>query len=212
MGRNSRRCAGTFGPALGTATVPGAGHPDRGFFDPRLDIEHQQRRAGSDQKQSAPADDGKQRSEGGRGQDRTHRIPFLQDSGERSAPFLGKSLKRQRGSHAPFAAHGHAEHRAQHEQHLHRRRKRTGQFDYRKTQNVRDQNRAPTVAVGQHPEKQGSKRPERLGEENRPEDVRRLAVEFGGDRLDAEDQEEEIKTVEGPPQEAGDEGMSLVAA
>jgi hypothetical protein len=37
-------------------------------------------------------------------------------------------------------------------------------------------------------------------------------VEVGGDGFDAEDEEEEVETVEGPAEEGGDEGMPLGGA
>jgi hypothetical protein len=147
--------------------------------------------------------------EGGGGEDGSEGVALLEDSGEGSATFGGESFKGECGADAPFAAHGDAEECAEYEEHAERGGEGAGEFDDGKAEDVEHQDGATAVAVGEDAEEECAYGAEGLGEKDGAEDVGRLGVEVGGDGFDAEDEEEEVETVEGPAEEGGDEGVPL---
>lgn len=150
--------------------------------------------------------------EGGGGEDRSECVSFLKDSGEAAATFSGECFECERGTDTPFAAHGDSEESAKDEEDAERGGECAGEFDDGEAEDVEHQDGAAAVAVGEHAEEERADGSEGLGEEDGAEDVGRFGVEVGGDGFDAEDEEEEVETVECPAEEGGDEGMPLGGA
>ena len=122
---------------------------------------------------------------------------------------MGSDLKSQRRTHSPLAAHGDAEQSAQHQQHAQRWRKRAGQLDHRKAENVEHQHRPPAIAIGQHPKHQRANGTKRLRQKYGAQHIRRLGVEVRGDRLHAEDQQKKIEAVQRPSQKRCNKRVAL---
>ena len=118
---------------------------------------------------------------------------------------------RQRGADAPFAAHRDAVQRAQHDQHGQIGREAGGELDHRIQQDVDHQGRPAAEAIGGAAEDEGADRPHRQGQQDRPCDVGNIGVEFGGDVLEHEHQQEEVERVERPSEKAGRDHVLLFA-
>ena len=126
-----------------------------------------------------------------------------------AAPLLGQRLKRQRRAHAPLPAHRNPEQRAQHQQHVQRRRKRAGQLDHREAENVEHQHRPPSVAIGQHAKEQRAHRPESLCEKHRAQN---RPTAWSGTRLQSPSRKrsaEKIEAVQRPAKKGSDERVAL---
>ncbi len=95
-----------------------------------------------------------QQAEHHRGEQIATRIAGLQDARYEPARFRRNALHRQRGTHAPLAAHGDAEQGAQHQQHGQAGRKAGEQFDDRIRDDVDHQGRPTSDLVGESPEYQ----------------------------------------------------------
>ena len=216
MGRKAIRFGGRIGAAnpvalLGYA-LSGPGKPYRRLVHLGLHIEDQDGRNGSDNKQATPADAMEEEGERSRSQDGPQRVAFLQDAGEGAAAFLGQRLKGQCRAYAPLAAHGNAEQCPQHQQDAERRRKGAGQFNHRETEDVEHQNRPAAIAVGQHSEQKRADRAEGLGHEDRAQHRRGLGVKLARNGLDAEDEQEEVETIERPAKKGGQKCVPLLTA
>jgi hypothetical protein len=110
----------------------------------------------------------------------------------------------------PFAAHANPIERSQNQKHRVVGRESAQQIHDREKDHVRHQRTAPPVAIGEQTKQQCPQRSHGQGSCGRKNDFLRRHVELGGQRIDQEDQHEEVKSVEGPSQETGGHGMPTV--
>ena len=138
------------------------------------------------------------------------RIAALQDPGEHAAPFPRRVLQRQRRAHAPLPSHADPEQRPQ-DQKLRERGGEAGeQLDQGEIDDVRHQRDAPAVAVGQHAEDDRADGPQRQRRRQRGDNPRLRHAELRGQRVEQEDDDEEIEGVERPPEEPGGDRVARV--
>jgi hypothetical protein len=156
----------------------------------------------ADHEHAAPADVLKEKRVDDRGEKISGRVARLQEAGNKAACLRRDAFHGERCPNAPFAAHGDAVDRAQHQERGQVRREARGEFDQRVEQHVDHQGRPPAPAVGRTAEQEGADRPHRQGQQDGDGDVGHIGVEFPGDVREHENQQEKIERVERPSQEA----------
>ena len=187
----------------------GAGEPDRALLDAGLDIEDEERGAGSDEEEAAPANPVKEQAKGGGREDGAERVALLEDAAEGAASFFGEGFKGEGSADAPLAAHGDAEEGAQGEQDGERGSKGAGELDDGEAEDVEDEDGASAIAVGEEAEEERADGTEGLRPEDGAEDGGGARVEVVCDGFDTKDEQEKVEAVEGPAKEGGDEGVAL---
>ena len=134
----------------------------------------------------------------------------MQNSAKYSAPAHRRSLHRERCSYAPLAAHSDSEESPHHQEKSEVRRKSAKQLDDGKINDVGHQWNAATVAIGQQSEDQGSHRAHRECRRQRAHDLAFGNAELVGERVDQENDNEEIKSVERPAEKTGENRVTSI--
>src|SRR6266566_5173752 len=195
----------------GVAPRRDARQPGRGFLDSVADVQHQQCRPRADDEHAAPTDVNEQVRKHDRRQQIADHVAFLEQSGEKAAALRRQRFECQCGTHAPLTAHGEAEQRTQREQGREIGREGRGELHRRVAGDVQHQDRPSTILLGQPAEHQCPDRTERQGEEDPFGHRLHAGVELAADRLQAEDENEEVERVQRPPTERGKVRVQLRA-
>ena len=136
----------------------------------------------------------------------------MQNAGEDAAQPLRDGLHGQRRAHAPLAAHADAVKCPEGQECSVVGREAAGEFDHGIEEDVGHERHAAAVAVGEQTEEQRAHRAHGKRGGERPDDVGLTHPEMGGERIDQKHDDEEIKGVERPAEEAGEYGVALLAA
>ena len=184
--------------------------PGFGFRDLGANVERQQRGNSAYPEHGAPAEIRQHQSRGHCGQQVTDGIAALENSGEHAAPAHRSVFHDQRCSHAPLAAHANAEQHSQDQKHGEVGREAAQHLDGRKEYYVDHQRTAPAITVGHHAEEQRADGPHGQRGGDAEHDVALGNVEVGGQRVEEEDDDEEIEGIQRPAEKARGHGMPAI--
>src|ERR1700722_8938358 len=136
------------------------------FVDFGANVDHEKRRQRADDEHSAPTYEAEHRSVN-QGRDQVaNRVAFLQQAGEKSAPFRRQSFKRQGCAYTPLPAHCDSEQCPRNQKNFQRRSKSGSKFEHGVSNDVHHQSNAATVAVGHHTEQESADGAERQGDKD----------------------------------------------
>src|SRR4029453_14422708 len=146
-----------------------------------------------------------------RSEKETAGITLLQNPGGQAAGARRQTFHRERCAESPLATHSDPVERAKNEKHGEIRRKRGQQFHQGIENDVHHQRHPPTEPIAEQPKDQRAQwshhERERDGKGHLDDRNRKLGRHVPKE----EGEEKKIERIEPPPEEAGEEGVALVA-
>ena len=193
------------------AIVPRCALPDGRFRHVRPDVDHEQGRQRTDNKERAPPEVWKDEPVNHRRKEKAKRVALLQNPRGQPPRPGGQTFHRERGAEPPFSAHPDPVERAENQKHGVARRKSGQQFHQRIENDVHHQRDAPAEPIAQEPEDERAQRAHHEGEGDCECHLHDRNRKRGSDILDHEGEEKKIERVERPAEEAGEECPALHA-
>src|SRR6478672_7560129 len=177
----------------------------------RPNINNQQRRQRSRDKQSPPPENGKNDPVNQRGQEIAEGIALLQNSREQTTRLRRQRFHRERCTKTPFATHPDPEQGPQQQKRREIRGERGQQFDDRIKNNVDHQRYASSKSIAQPSKDEGTEWAHHQGDGDGKGDLLDRSSEIMCDRAKDKGQEKEIERIQGPPEETRDKSVALCA-